>query len=126
MVTAGGGRTVLAHPGRAAAPSGPDHPPRTPAPARPAANVHLLGFTEFTIPLPVAVFRFMAVPLFHRGARVGHVFVGDREDGEEFSQEDEETLVMFAAQAATKRERLWMNRPTRQDQVRYLIWYDRG
>ena len=65
-----------------------------------AEHVRALGFTEFTIPLPVAVFRFMAAPMLHRGARVGHVFVGDREDGEEFTREDEEILVMFAAQAA--------------------------
>ena len=65
-----------------------------------AAHVRGLGFTDFTIPLPVGVFRFMAAPMFHRGVRVGHVFVGDREDGEEFTREDEETLVMFAAQAA--------------------------
>ena len=65
-----------------------------------AAHVHALGFTDFRIPLPVGVFRFMAAPMFHRGIRVGNVFVGDREDGEEFSQSDEETLVMFAAQAA--------------------------
>jgi len=63
-------------------------------------HVRALGFTEFTIPLPVAVFRFMAAPMLHRGARVGHVFVGDREDGEEFTREDEEILAMFAAQAA--------------------------
>ena len=31
---------------------------------------------------------------------MGLVIVGVREDGEEFSQEDQETLVMFAAQAA--------------------------
>ncbi len=65
-----------------------------------AQYVHAMGFTEFTIPLPVGVFRFMAAPMFHRGDRVGHVFVGDREDGEEFTREDEETLVMFASQAA--------------------------
>ena len=64
------------------------------------AHVHALGFTDFTIPLPVEVFRFMAAPLFHRGVRVGHVFVGDREGGGEFTDEDQETLVMFAAQAA--------------------------
>ncbi len=63
-------------------------------------HVHTLGFTEFVIPLQVGVFRFMAAPMFHRGVRVGHVFVGDREDGEEFTKEDEETLVMFASQAA--------------------------
>ena len=65
-----------------------------------AEHVRAIGFSEFTIPLPVDVFRFMAAPMFHRGDRVGHVFVGDREDGEEFSLADEETLVMFASQAA--------------------------
>ena len=65
-----------------------------------AEHVHAMGFTEFTIPLPVEVFRFMAAPMSDRGVRVGHIFVGDREDGEEFSQEDEETLVVFASQAA--------------------------
>ena len=63
-------------------------------------HVRALGFTQFTIPLPVGVFRFMATPMFHRGVRVGHVFVGDREDGGEFSQADQETMVMFASQAA--------------------------
>ena len=65
-----------------------------------AAHVRGLGFSDFTIPLPVGVFSFLASPMFHRGARVGHVFVGDKEGGEEFSREDQETLVMFAAQAA--------------------------
>ena len=65
-----------------------------------AEHVRSLGFSEFAIPLPVGVFRFMSSPMFHRGVRVGHVFVGDREDGGEFTQEDEETLVMFASQAA--------------------------
>ena len=65
------------------------------------AHVHALGFTGFTIPMAVGpVYRFLAAPMFHQGVRVGHVFVGDREDGAEFTQEDQETLVMFAAQAA--------------------------
>ena len=63
-------------------------------------HIRALGFTDFTIPVPVEVFRFMAAPMFHRGARVGHVFVGDKEGCEEFSRADEETLVMFASQAA--------------------------
>ena len=63
-------------------------------------HVHALGFTEFTIPVPVEVFTFMAAPMFHRGVWVGHVFVGVKEGGEEFTLADEETLVMFAAQAA--------------------------
>ena len=65
-----------------------------------AGYVRGLGFSDFSIPLPVDVFRFMGMPMFHRGERVGHVFVGDKENGDEFSQADEETLVMFAAQAA--------------------------
>ncbi len=65
-----------------------------------AEHVRSLGFTEFAIPLPVGVLRFLAAPMFHRGDRVGHVFVGDKEGGEEFSRADEETLVMFASQAA--------------------------
>ena len=65
-----------------------------------AEHVRSLGFGDFSIPLPVGVFRFLATPMFHRDDRVGHVFVGDREDGEEFSRADEETLVMFASQAA--------------------------
>ena len=64
-------------------------------------HIQGLGFTEFAIPMTVGpVYRFMAAPMFHRGVLVGHVFVGDREDGEEFTKEDEETLVMFASQAA--------------------------
>ena len=63
--------------------------------------VRALGFAEFSIPVPVGrACSFMASPVFHRGERVGHVFVGDKEGGEEFSQADQETLVMFAAQAA--------------------------
>ena len=38
--------------------------------------------------------------MFHRGVRVGHVFVGDKDGGGEFTRADEETLVMFASQAA--------------------------
>ena len=63
-------------------------------------HIRALGFADFSVPLPVGVFRFMAAPMFYRGGRVGHVFVGDKEDGEEFTQADEETLVMFASQAA--------------------------
>ena len=42
--------------------------------------VRALGFTEFTIPLPVDVLRFMVAPMFHRGVCVGHVF-GGRQGG---------------------------------------------
>ena len=63
--------------------------------------VEHLGGLGLTAPTPVGpVYSFMAAPMFHRGVLVGHVFVGDTEDGREFTKEDEETLVMFASQAA--------------------------
>ena len=66
-----------------------------------AEHVRGLGFGDFSIPLLVGVFSFLAAPVFHRGVQVGHVFVGYKDDGRaEFSQADEETLVMFASQAA--------------------------
>ena len=46
------------------------------------------------------VLSFMAAPVLHRGERVGYIFVADKEEAREFSPEDEETLVMFASQAA--------------------------
>ena len=67
-----------------------------------AEYVRALGFTEFSIPLAGwdGAFSFLASPIFHRGGRVGHVFVGDKGGGEEFTRADEETLAMFASQAA--------------------------
>ena len=46
------------------------------------------------------VLTFLAAPVHHRGERVGHIFVAHREGDNEFLPEDEETLVMFASQAA--------------------------
>ena len=43
---------------------------------------------------------FLAAPVLHLGQRVGSVFLAEKEGGQEFTGEDEETLVMFAAQAA--------------------------
>ena len=64
-------------------------------------HIRSLGFSEFSAPVPTGGgFPFLAAPMFHRGARVGHVFVGDKDGGEEFTRADEETLVMFASQAA--------------------------
>ena len=42
----------------------------------------------------------MAAPLLHQGVRVGTILVGSDDPGREFTREDEETLVMFASQAA--------------------------
>ena len=37
----------------------------------------------------------------HRGVHVGNFFLGEKEGGQEFTEEDEEVLVLFASQAAT-------------------------
>ena len=42
----------------------------------------------------------MSTPLRHLGAHVGNFFLGDKNGGVEFSDEDEEVLLLFAAQAA--------------------------
>ena len=43
---------------------------------------------------------FQATPMRHRGVHVGNFFLGEKEDGEEFTDADEEVLVLFASQAA--------------------------
>ena len=58
-----------------------------------------LGLPEFRPPMAVSSpLPFLAAPLRHRGEGVGGIYVGEKEL--EFTQEDEETLVMFASQAA--------------------------
>ena len=58
-----------------------------------------LGLPEFRPPMAVSSpLPFLAAPLRHRGEGVGGIYVGEKE--REFTQEDEETLVMFATQAA--------------------------
>ena len=52
------------------------------------------------LPLSVPAGPFLAAPIQHIGQRVGNVYLAKQERGGEFSAEDEETLVMFAAQAA--------------------------
>ena len=43
---------------------------------------------------------FLASPVRHRGERVGSIYLAEKEHQQEFTQEDEETLVLFASQAA--------------------------
>ncbi len=58
-----------------------------------------LGLPEFRPPMAVSShLPFLAAPLRHRGEGVGGIYVGERE--REFTAGDEETLVMFASQAA--------------------------
>ena len=61
-----------------------------------AAHTKEVGLPEFHPPVPVS--SFLAAPVRHGGVGVGNIHVAKGEPGEEFSQEDEETLVMFASQ----------------------------
>ena len=44
---------------------------------------------------------FQGTPMRHRGVHVGNFFLAEKHGGAEFTQEDEELLVLFASQAAT-------------------------
>ena len=58
-----------------------------------------LGLPEFRPPFPVSSpLPFLAAPIRHRDEAIGAIYVGEKE--QEFTAEDEETLVMFASQAA--------------------------
>ena len=60
-----------------------------------------LGFPEMRLPIEVnAPAAFLSAPIHHRGERVGNIFLGVKAVEREFTSEDEETLVMFASQAA--------------------------
>ncbi|MXY22035.1 MAG: response regulator [Dehalococcoidia bacterium] len=63
-------------------------------------HIRSAGLPEFPPPLAAGpVISFLASPMLHRGERVGNIYLAEKEHGEEFTQEDEETLVMFASQA---------------------------
>ena len=50
--------------------------------------------------LPMTVFAGLAAPIRHHGKPVGIIWLGHGREDKEFSDEDVETLVMFASQAA--------------------------
>ena len=56
-----------------------------------------LGLPDFS---PVPIDAFLTAPIRHGGEAVGTIYVARQEPGREFTQQDEETLVMFASQAA--------------------------
>ena len=74
------------------------------------AYVRSLGLSSELIPTTT----FQGTPMRHRGAHVGNFFLGDKEGGQEFTSEDEEVLMLFAAQAATA----IANARTHQDEQR--------
>ncbi len=49
--------------------------------------------------LPVQIHAYLGAPIRHRGENVGNIYLGKSKPGQEFSREDEDTLVMFASQA---------------------------
>ena len=61
--------------------------------------IRSLGLPEFQPPMAVSTpLPFLAAPIRHLGESVGAFYVGEK--GVEFTPEDEETLVMFASEAA--------------------------
>ena len=75
--------------------SGLDEPLRTPDAAE---HLSSLDIPEF---LPsVEATSLLVVPICHRGAGVGTIYLAHEEQGREFSAEDEEAVVMFASLAA--------------------------
>ena len=59
------------------------------------------GLSELSFPLPVgSSISFLASPVLHRKQRVGNIYLAEKLSQPEFTREDEETLVMFASQAA--------------------------
>ena len=64
-------------------------------------HIRALGLPELIPPVEVSArVSFLAFPVLHRGERVGSIFLAEKEGGLEFTHEDEETLALFASQAA--------------------------
>ncbi|MCY4664917.1 MAG: GAF domain-containing protein, partial [Acidimicrobiaceae bacterium] len=63
-----------------------------------ASHMSALGMPEF-LP-PVSASALLVAPMRHQRVGVGTIYLAHEAEGREFSQEDEETLVMFASQAA--------------------------
>ena len=54
------------------------------------------GLPDFLPPMKT----FLGTPIRHLGDAVGNLYLTEKEGGQEFTEDDEETLVMFASQAA--------------------------
>ncbi len=61
-------------------------------------HLRALNMPEFLPSVPVT--SLLVAPIRHHGVGVGTIYLTHGEDGGEFSQEDEDTLVLFASQAA--------------------------
>ena len=63
-----------------------------------AGHLKALNMPDFLPPLSLG--SLLVAPIRHLGVGVGTIYLAHGLDGREFTQEDEETLVMFASQAA--------------------------
>ncbi len=64
-------------------------------------HIRSMGLPEFRPPVEMGpTFSFLAAPVLYRGEQVGNIYLAEKETGEEFTREDEETLVLFASHAA--------------------------
>ena len=61
-----------------------------------AAHVRSAGFPGFYLPLGT----FLGTKIYAQDKHVGNIYLAEKEGGLDFTREDEETLEMFAAQAA--------------------------
>ena len=65
------------------------------------AHMRSQGLPELSPPMPVSpALSYLGAPIQHRGERIGGIYLGEKQGGREFTDEDEETLVTFASQAA--------------------------
>ena len=71
--------------------------------AKPLLVADLPGYLDSLglSPTPWTSRSLQGTPMRHRGEHLGNFFLSDKEDGEAFTSEDEEILVLFASQAAT-------------------------
>ena len=59
------------------------------------------GLPELQPPVEVSPrVSFLAFPMQHQGERVGSIYLAEKHNGQEFTQEDEDTLALFAGQVA--------------------------
>ena len=63
-----------------------------------AGHLDALGLPAFSSPIPVS--SLLVAPIHQEGVGVGAIYLGHEAEGREFSQEDEDILAIFAAQAA--------------------------
>ena len=78
------------------------------------AQLESEGFSGFWPPISA----FLSTQIRGRDRQLGTIFIGDKHDGSTFTQDDEETLAMFAAQAAmalTNASRYGEERRTKAD-----------